>query len=84
MSEIYAVLIHAVLDENIPQRATVIVTTDQNEDREYYIVAECGREDAWLVCRALQFQADIKRDRLLNESKDIAEQIAQENQGDKQ
>lgn len=79
MKESYAVLLHAVLDESIPQRATVIVTTDEGDDREYHSVAECGVEDAWLVMGALQFQADIKYDRLLAECKDIAEQIAQEN-----
>lgn len=78
MKESYAVLIHSVLYENIPQRGTVIVTTDEDEDREYHIVAECGIEDAWRVCGALQFQADIKHNRLLAEAKDIAEQIAQE------
>jgi hypothetical protein len=79
MKESYAVLLHAVIDENTPQRATVIVTTDEGENLEYYSVAECGVEDAWLVMTALQFQADIKYDKLLAESKDIAEQIAQEN-----
>ena len=68
-----------MVDENTPQRATVIVTTDEGDDREYHSVAECGVEDAWLVMGALQFQADIKYDRLLAECKDIAEQIAQEN-----
>jgi hypothetical protein len=80
MSESYAVLVHAVLDDNIPQRGTVIVTTDEGEDREYYVVAEATIEDAWLICGALQFQADIKHNRLLAEAKDIAEQIAQERQ----
>lgn len=79
MKESYAVLLHSVVDENTPQRATVIVTTDEGNDREYHSVAECGVEDAWLVCRALQFQADIKHQRILDECKDIAEQIAQEN-----
>ena len=79
MKESYAVLLHSVIDENTPQKATVIVTTNENEDREYHVVAECGVEDAWLVCGALQFQADIKHQRLLDECKDIAEQIAQEN-----
>jgi len=78
MKESYAVLLHAVIDENIPQRATVIVTTDEGEDLEYYSVAECGVEDAWLVMGALQFQSDIKHDRLLAECKDIAEQISKE------
>ncbi|MFZ4104842.1 hypothetical protein [Flavobacterium sp.] len=79
MKESYAVLLHSVIDENTPQKATVIVTTNENEDREYHVVAECGVEDAWLVCGALQFQADIKHQKLLDECKDIAEQIAQEN-----
>lgn len=80
MKESYAVLLHSVVDENTPQRATVIVTTDEEgDDREYHSVAECGVEDAWLVMGALQFQADKKYDRLLAECKDIAEQIAQEN-----
>ena len=79
MKESYAVLLHSVIDENTPQRATVIVTTDEGEDLEYHSVAECGVEDAWLVMGALQFQADIKYDKLLSECKDIAEQIAQEN-----
>lgn len=78
MKELYAVLLHAVIDENTPQRATVIVTTDESEDREFHSVAECGVEDAWLVCGALQFQADVKHNRLLAEARDIAEQIAQE------
>ena len=79
MKESYAVLLHSVVDENTPQRATVIATTDEGDDREYHSVAECGVEDAWLVMGALQFQADKKYDRLLAECKDIAEQIAQEN-----
>lgn len=80
MNESYAVLVHAVLDDSAPQRGTVIVTTDEGEDREYHVVAECTIEDAWLVCGALQFQADIKHNRLLAEARDIAEQIAQEKQ----
>lgn len=79
MKESYAVLLHPVIDDNIPQRATVIVTTDEGEDREYHSVAECGVEDAWLVMGALQFQADIKYDRLLAECEEIALQITQEN-----
>lgn len=79
MKESYAVLLHSVVDENTPQRATVIATTDEGDDREYHSVAECGVDDAWLVCGALQFQSDIRHQRLLDEAKDIAEQIAQEN-----
>ena len=79
MKESYAVLLHAVIDENIPQRATVIVTTDEGEDREFHSVAECGVEDAWLVCVALQFQADIKHHKMLAECEEIALQITQEN-----
>ena len=79
MKESYAVLLHSVIDENTPQRATVIVATDEGDYREYRSVAESEVEDAWLIMRALQFQADMKYDRLLAECKDIAEQIAQEN-----
>lgn len=79
MKESYAVLLHSVVDENTPQRASVIVTTDEYDDREYHIVAECGVEDAWRVMGALQFQANIKYDRLLAECEEIAEQITQEN-----
>lgn len=79
MKESYAVLIHSVIDENIPQRGTVIVSTDEGDDREYHIVAECGIEDAWRVCGALQFQSDIKHQRLLDECQEIAQQITQEN-----
>jgi hypothetical protein len=79
MKESYAVLLHSVVDENTPQRATVIVTTDESENRQFHSVAECGVEDAWRVCGALQFQANIKHERLLTECEEIAEQIAQEN-----
>lgn len=84
MKELYAVLLHAVIDENIPQRGTVIVTTDEGEDLEYHSVAECGIEDAWLICGALQFQADIKHQKLLDECEEIALQIAKENGIDRQ
>lgn len=39
MKESYAVLVHAVIAENMPQQATVISTTAQDE---YRVVAECG------------------------------------------
>lgn len=79
MKESYAVLLHSVVDENTPQRASVIVTTDEYDDREYHIVAECKVEDAWLVMAALQFQADIKHQKMLAECEEIALQITQEN-----
>lgn len=78
MKESYAVLLHAVMDENTPQRATVIVSTDEGDDREYHIVAECGVEDAWHVCGALQFQSDIKYQKLLDECEETALQITKE------
>ena len=79
VKESYALLVHAVIDESSPPRASVIVTTDEYDDREYHIVAECGVEDAWLIIGALQFQSDIKHQKMLAECEEIALQITQEN-----
>lgn len=78
VKELYSVLVYAVVDENTSQRAAVIATTNQSEDLEYYIIAECNIEDAWLVCEALQIQADIKYQKIVDECEEIAQQITQQ------
>ena len=78
VKELYSVLVYAVVDENTSQRAAVIATTNQSEDLEYYIVAECNIEDVWIVCEALQIQADIKYQKIVDECEEIAQQITQQ------